>query len=197
MYVIVSIKAIGVYREGSSLTDKWWRWKRRSKWDEFSKEFDKLEKMVDGLVNDSTNDLAAKEEKKFLNPYVLGFSVSIGPDGKPQVRRFGSLQFSLQGEQMEKQYEPLLDILNCDKDIIVIAELFGVDRKDIKLCVSESTLRISVNTPERSFYKNLRLPAKVCADSMQTSYKNGVLEVRLKKASIKLLSIKKHLISGV
>jgi HSP20 family protein len=165
--------------------------------DEFSKEFNKLEKMVDDMVNDSTKSFVDKGEKKFPNPYVFGFSVSIGPDGKPQVHRFNSLQSPLQGAQMEKENEPLLDILDCNEEIVVIAELFGVDKKDVKLDVSDSTLSISVNTLERSFCKNLCLPAKVCTDSLQTSYKNGVLEVRLKKASRKLLSVKKHLISGV
>jgi HSP20 family protein len=180
------------------LTDKWWRWKKRSEWDEFFKEFDKLEKMVDGMVNDSAKDfIAEKEEKKFPNPYVFGFSVSIGPDGRPQVHRFGSLQSPLQGAQVEKENEPLLDVLDCKKEIIVTVELPSVDKKDIKLDVSESTLRISVDTPERSFYRNLCLPAKVRADSMQTTYKNGVLEVRLKKVSGRLLSMKKHLISGI
>jgi HSP20 family protein len=180
------------------LTDKWWRWKKRSEWDEFFKEFDKLEKMVDDIVEDSAKDFSAeKEEKKFPNPYVFGFSVSIGPDGRPQVHKFGSLQSPLQGAQVNKENEPLLDVLDCKKEIIVTAELPGVDNKDIKLDVSESTLKISVDTPERSFYKNLSLPAKVRADSMQTSYKNGVLEVHLKKISGRLLSMKKHIGSGV
>jgi HSP20 family protein len=178
------------------LTDKWWRWKKRSEWDEFFKEFEKLEKMVDGMVKDSAKDFE-KEERKFPNPYAFGFSVSISPDGRPQVQRFGSLQSHLQGAQVEKDNEPLLDVMDLKKEILVIAEFHGVDKDDIKLDVSESTLRISIDTPERSFYRNLCLPAKVHTDSIQTSYKNGVLEVRLKKTSGKLLTIKKHLISRV
>jgi len=179
------------------LTDKWGRWKKRSELDEFFKEIDRLEKTVDRIVNDSTRNFAGKEDRNFVNPYALGFSVSTSPDGKPQVHRFGSFQSPLQGAQLEKENEPLMDILDFKKEIIVIAELHGVNKKDIKLDVSESTLRISVDTTGGSFYKDLSLPTKVCADSMQTSYKNGVLEIRLKKASRKLFSIKKHLISGV
>lgn len=180
------------------MTDKWWRWKKRSEWDEFFKEFDKLEKMVDDLANDSAKDFfAEKEEKKFPNPYVFGFSVSLGPDGRPQVHRFGSLQSPLQGAEVEKESEPLVDVLDCRKEIVVVVELPGVDKKDIKLDASESSLKISVDTPERSFYKNLCLPAKVHAGSMQTSYKNGVLEVHLRKADRRLISMGKHLTSGV
>lgn len=180
------------------MTDKWWRWKKRSEWDEFFRGFDRLEKMVDNLANDSAKDFfAEKEEKKFSTPYVFGFSVSIGPDGKPQVHRFGSLHSSVQNERMDKESEPLVDIFDCRKEVIVVAELLGVDKNDVKLGASESALRISVDTPERSFYKNLCLPAKVHADSMQATYKNGVLEVHLKKACEKVISMKKHLALGV
>jgi HSP20 family protein len=178
------------------LTDKWWRWKKRSEWDEFSKEFDKLEKMVDDTANDSTKPPSEKEEKESAKPRPFGFSVSHGPAGKPQVHRFGSLQPPLQGTQIKRDDEPLLDILDCKREIIVIAELLGVNRNDVKLDLSEYSLRVSVDTPERSFYKVVRLPARVCAEFMQTSYKNGVLELRLKKASRKLL-MKNRLIPGV
>jgi HSP20 family protein len=181
-------------REGSTLTDKWWRWKKRSEWDEFFKEFDKLEKMVDDMANDSAKTFpTTKAENKFSNPYVFGFSVSVGPDGRPQVHRFGSLQSPLQGAEASKEREPLVDVLNGKKEIIVVAELPGVDEKDIKLDLYEFDLRISIDTPEKSFYKNLSLPAKVRSDSMRTSYKNGVLTVHLKKAGRRLAGIKKHL----
>ena len=178
------------------MTDKWWRWKRRSEWDEFFKEFDKLERMVDEMVDESTKGFAVKkEEKKFPNPYLFGFSVSIGPDGRPQVHKFGSLQSSLGMPRVKQENEPLLDVLNCKKEIIVTAELPSVEEKDIKLNPSESNLTISVDTPGKSFYRSLSLPARVRVDSMQISYKNGVLEVRLKKVGDGLLSVKKRLLS--
>lgn len=179
------------------MNEKWWRWKKRSEWDEFFKEFDKLEKMVDELMND-TADNAPKEqrERKLPNPYVLGFSVSIGPDGKPQVHKFGSLQSTMQGSEVREEREPLVDIVDDKKEVVVIAELPGVEKDDIKLDVTESTLKISVDTPERSYYKKLYLPAKVLCSSIKTGYKNGVLEVRLKKTGGKLVSVKNRLSSG-
>lgn len=179
------------------MNEKWWRWKKRSEWDEFFKEFDKLEKMVDNLVN-GTADHSSKEQggRKFLNPYVLGFSVSIGPDGKPQVHKFGSLQSSIQGSEIQEEREPLVDVLDDKKEVVIIAELPGVEKEDIKLNVTELSLRITVDTPDRSYYKKLYLPAKVQRTSVQKSCKNGVLEIRLKKAGGKLISVKKHLPSG-
>jgi HSP20 family protein len=179
------------------LNEKWWRWKKRSEWDEFFREFDKLEKMVDELMNGASDDVSRDQrERKFPNPYVLGFSVSIGPDGKPQVHKFGSLQSTMQGSEVPEEREPLVDVVDDKKEVVIIAELPGVEKEDIKLDVTESTLRISVDTPGRSYYKKLFLPAKVQNSSMKMGYKNGVLEVRLKKTGGKLVSVKNRLSSG-
>ena len=179
------------------MNEKWWRWKKRSEWDEFFKEFDKLEKMVDNLVDGAADDSSKVQgERKFPNPYVLGFSVSIGPDGKPQVHKFGSLQSSMQGSEIREEKEPLVDVLDDKTEVVIITELPGVEKEDIKLNVTELSLRITVDTPDRSYYKKLYLPAKVQRNSVQKSYKNGVLEIRLKKAGGKLISVKKHLSSG-
>lgn len=96
-----------------------------------------------------------------------------------------------------KEPEPLVDVLDEKKEIVVLADLPGMEKDDIKLDISESALQISVNTPNRSFYKNLILPAKVRVGSMQTTYRNGVLEVHLRKAGRPLVSIRKHLAAGV
>lgn len=176
------------------MNEKWWRWKKRSEWDEFFKEFDKLEKMVDELVDNTTSDSSkGQNARKLPNPYVLGFSVSIGPDGKPQVHKFGSLQYSIQGSAIREEREPLVDVLDEKKEIVIIAELPGVDKEDIKLDVTESSVKITVDTPERSYSKKLDLPSKVKQESLQTSYKNGVLEIRLRKIGRNLISVKKHL----
>jgi HSP20 family protein len=176
------------------VNEKWRRWKRRSQWDEFFKEFDKLERMVDDLANRTTNNLSEKnDERKFPNPYVLGFSVSIGSDGKPQVYKFGSSKPSSKDIEIREEREPLLDILENEKEVIIIAELPGFGKEDVKLDVTESTIKIIVNTPERSYYKKLYLPVKVQQNSLEKSYKNGVLELHLKKVDVKLISIKKRL----
>ena len=46
---------------------------------------------------------------------------------------------------------------------------------------TEDALTISVDTPQRKYYKEITLPAKVNAKEAKTEYKNGVLEVKLPK----------------
>jgi HSP20 family protein len=86
---------------------------------------------------------------------------------------------------IREEREPLVDIITTDDEVKICAELPGVEKKDIKLHGTEDTLTISVDTPERKYYKELELPGKVDPKSAKTRYKNGVLEVTLKKTKEK------------
>lgn len=114
-------------------------------------------------------------------PFVYGYSVKIGPDGKPEIREFGNVKPSRLGPQVKEEREPLVDIIETDGEIHVVAELPGVEKKDIKLHGTEDTLSISVDTPQRKYFKEVTLPAKVNVKGAKTEYKNGVLEVKIPK----------------
>jgi len=80
-----------------------------------------------------------------------------------------------------KQPEPLLDVLEKEDEVIVVVELPGLTKQDVKLQASENKLTISVDRPQKRYRRELDLPAEVDSRTIKTSYKNGVLEVRLKK----------------
>jgi HSP20 family protein len=109
------------------------------------------------------------------------------------VHKSGSLRPSFQDAKVGEEREPLLDTLENKEEVIIIAELPGVRNEDAKLDLTKPTIKIVVNTTERSYYKKLYLPAKVQQNSLEKSYRNGVLEIRLKKIGRKLVSVKKHL----
>jgi len=178
------------------LSEKWWKRKKRSHWDEFFEEFDKLEKMIDEMMNATFADSSTGQGRRsFSNPYVFGFSVSLGPDGKPRVRKFGTLQSTTQGSRFQEEREPLVDVMEDRKEIVIIAELPGIEKEDIKLDVTESSLTISVDTPERKYHRELFLPAKILKNSVRKRYKNGVLEVRLKKTRRNSFDVNKYSLS--
>jgi HSP20 family protein len=114
-------------------------------------------------------------------PFVYGYSVKIGPDGKPEIREFGNVKPSRLGPQVREEREPLVDVMETDGEVHVVAELPGVEKNDIKLHGTEDTLTISVDTPQRKYYKEITLPAKVKVKEAKTQYKNGVLEVTMPK----------------
>ena len=118
---------------------------------------------------------------KEWGPFVYGYSIKIGPDGKPEIREFGNVKPSRFGPKVKEEREPLVDIVETDGEIHVVAELPGVEKEDIKLHGTEDTLTISVDTPQRKYHKEITLPAKVNVKEAKTQYKNGVLEVKLPK----------------
>lgn len=118
-----------------------------------------------------------------MGPFVYGYSITIGPDKKPIIREFGNIKPSAMrpGLDVKEVREPLVDVISTNGEIKVIAELPGVEKNDIKLHSTETTLTIDVDTPERKYHKDVDLPAEVDASKAKTAYKNGVLEVTLPK----------------
>ncbi len=164
------------------MSDRWWRRKKRkhrSPWFNMFDESDRLEKMMDEMMQKVY--ATSSRRKGLYGPYVYGFSMSLGPDGKPVIREFGNVRKSRFGSEINDEREPLVDIMDEDEDVVVVAELPGVERDDIELHTTRDELVISVDAPKRRFHKELRVPARVDPNSAVASYKNGVLEVRLKK----------------
>ncbi|MCD6445183.1 Hsp20/alpha crystallin family protein [Candidatus Bathyarchaeota archaeon] len=153
--------------------------------------FREMEKMMEEEFKSFTSRLPKdyiKERKlpdgstvREFGPFVYGYSVKIGPDGKPEIREFGNVKPSALGPRIKEEREPLVDIVETDREVHVVAELPGVEKNDIKLHGTEDTLTISVDTPQRKYYKEVKLPVKVDVKKAKTTYKNGVLEVRLPK----------------
>jgi HSP20 family protein len=92
---------------------------------------------------------------------------------------------------------PRVDIKEEDKEIIVSAELPGMDQKDIDLTVSNDSVRISgerrheKEEEEKGFYRHERfcgsfdrvidLPAEVDENKAEAEFSKGVLTIRLPK----------------
>jgi HSP20 family protein len=118
---------------------------------------------------------------KEFGPFVYGYSMKIGPDGKPEIQQFGNIKKSLKGPEVKEEREPLVDVVDTNGEIRVVAELPGVEKTDIKLHGTEDSLEINVDTEQNKYYKEVKLPAKVNVREAKSTYKNGVLEVIIPK----------------
>ncbi len=145
----------------------------------FSEEFKEIEKVVPkGLVRERILPNGTKERE--IGPIVYGYSITVGPDGKPVIREFGNVRRgrSISG-QIKEEREPLVDIVTSDNEVRIIAELPGVQKEDINLTLSQGKLVISVETESRKYYKEVELPNNVDAEKATSRYNNGILEVTL------------------
>jgi HSP20 family protein len=119
--------------------------------------------------------------KKEIGPIVYGYSVTIGPDGKPVVREFGNVR-SGEGKPLkaiQDKREPLVDVVSSGKDVRVIAEMPGVNKEDINVTVNEKSVVISVDREDRGYFKELELPGVVEPKGARSNYNNGILEVTI------------------
>ena len=146
----------------------------------FSEQFKDFEKeLPKNLVRESTTPEGGV--KKEIGPFVYGYSVTIGPDGKPVVREFGNVK---SGEErpfkaIQDKREPLVDVISSGTDLRVIAEMPGVNKEDINVTVNERAMTISVDKEDRGYYKKLDLPGIVDPKGARSTYNNGILEVTI------------------
>jgi len=175
---------------------EWFRKRRPSKdpfFGDMDEMFHEMEKMMDEELKKFTQKVPkeyVKERKlpddstvKELGPFVYGYSMKIGSDGKPEIQKFGNIKKGLKGTPLVKEErEPLVDIVETNSDVHVVVELPGVEKSDIKLQGTEDSLEIAVDNPQYKYYKEVKLPVKVKVKEANSSYKNGVLEVVLPKS---------------
>jgi len=146
----------------------------------FTEQFKNIEKEIPkNLVRERR--LSDGSTRREIGPIVYGYSVTIGPDGRPVIREFGNVKRGAgqPWKGIQDKREPLVDIVTSDKSINLIAEIPGVRREDIDLTVNEQKAIISVDTESRKYFKELDLPELVRPEGAKSSYNNGILEVTL------------------
>ncbi|MDR0797715.1 MAG: Hsp20/alpha crystallin family protein [Nitrososphaerota archaeon] len=78
--------------------------------------------------------------------------------------------------------KPLIDVFQENNWITIIAEIAGFNKESFKINVKDKKITLSAKSKERRYYKSLNLPKVVIPSDIHTTFKNGVLEIKLKKA---------------
>jgi HSP20 family protein len=97
----------------------------------------------------------------------------------------------------EGEWMPSVDVSETAKEIIVNAEVPGVEAKDIDVSLNGNVLTIKgernreheeneenfhrIERSYGSFYRSLQLPSEVDGDRIKATYKKGVLRISLPK----------------
>ena len=93
---------------------------------------------------------------------------------------------------------PAVDMEETDNEVIVKAEMPGLDPKDFQISLTENTLTIKGEKKEEqeekkrnyhmverrygSFYRSIPLPCPINSDKVEAKYKKGILEITFPKA---------------
>jgi len=112
---------------------------------------------------------------------VFGFSIKTAVGGKPVVESFGNIKKTPQGPKIEEEREPITDVFDEKEEVVVMVEMPGISKEGISIDLKGDILTIKAVNGHRGYYKEVLLPSKVRPETRTSSYKNGVLEVRIKK----------------
>jgi HSP20 family protein len=166
-------------------------------------QFEEMRREMERMFEDQFKDMQTKAPKDLIRedetpegrkvremgPFVYGYSMTIGPDGKPRVREFGNIRSPLAGfglgasnrPLISSEREPLADITITDKEVKVVFEMPGVNKEHIKINVNDNSVEVNSNDPQRKYHEVIDLPPEVNIETAKSTYKNGILEIIFNK----------------
>lgn len=115
---------------------------------------------------------------------VYGFSIKTGLGDKgPRVEPFGNIRKDEEGKlvAVHEIREPMVDLFDEPTRLLIVAEVPGLEEKNVHLELQDDILVISTEKGDPNYRKELLLPASYSPDKMSFQCRNGVLEIVLKK----------------
>jgi HSP20 family protein len=111
---------------------------------------------------------------------VYGINIRTLADGRPSVQPFGNIRKTPKGPVVEEVREPIVDVFDEAEEIHIVAEMPGIEEKDINLDINGDILNISSEGEKRKYQKEILLSRPAKKDDMTWTYKNGILEIKMK-----------------
>jgi len=160
-----------------------WGIRPRSFEDMIDKEFAEAEDMLNRMFR-TVREINPLDLASSNAPYYYAYQITVGPDGKPNVREFGNIRPSAKGliEQAGVR-APLVDTAIDEKHNIlrVTAEMPGVNKEDIKLNVSGKYVTIHAEKGDKKYHADIPVDVELAdSSSAKATYTNGVLELNIK-----------------
>ncbi|MBU2639277.1 MAG: Hsp20/alpha crystallin family protein [Nanoarchaeota archaeon] len=116
---------------------------------------------------------------------------------RPSVRLLKEDGKELMRKPLSKLMQPITDVSMKGNDIVARFDMPGMDKKDIILKITEDYIEVRAErktsssvkkkgiyqamSSSKRYYRIIPFPTKVDCNSAKASYKNGVLEVKVKK----------------
>ncbi|MBT8242317.1 MAG: Hsp20/alpha crystallin family protein [Nitrosopumilus sp.] len=147
----------------------------------FDSEFDRIfKRMSNSFFNIDDIFEEFKGNGSETGPYYYGYTMTVGPDGKPVVKEYGNVKPGILPTSETR--EPLVDTIVDEKEKVLklIAEMPGVEKSDVKIVVENKTVDLSAEHGDKKYHAKVPVQHKVDEDSVKASYKNGVLQIIFK-----------------
>ena len=184
--------------------DEWFRrwspWgigRRTTAGENIFREFEEMRRDMERMFEETVRDIdripkelireyetPAGGKVREIGPLVYGYSVTVGPDGKPKVRQFGNVRTlgGMTPPGLTSEREPLADVITTDKDVKVTVEMPGISKQDIKIKAYDGSLEVSTTeTAPKKYRRFIELPPDADVETAKSTYTNGILEITFNK----------------
>jgi HSP20 family protein len=183
--------------------DEWFRrWSpwgagRRGAGENIFREFEEMRRDMERMFEETLRDIDKVPKElireydaptggrvREVGPLVYGYSMIIGPDGKPKVKQFGNIRTlgGMTPPALTAEREPLSDVITTEKDIKVTVEMPGISKQDIKINAYDGSVEVStVETAAKKYRRFIELPPDADLETAKSTYTNGILEITFKK----------------
>ena len=124
---------------------------------------------------------------KEVGPMVYGYSMTIGPDGRPKVREFGNVKrpsgFGIKGlrPEISGEMEPMIDVVSTEKEVKVTVEMPGISKENIRINAYDNVVEVKSEDPQRKYHKAIELPEEADIETAKSKFNNGILEITFEK----------------
>ena len=163
--------------------------------DDMHREMNRMFNVFNDLSKNAPKELVREYETseggkvREVGPIVYGYSMTIGPDGKPHVKEFGNVKAgkNIAGQyldakpQISAEREPLSDITTTEKEVKLVLEMPGIKKEDIKINAYDEAIEVIADNPQRKYHKTIDLPEDIDIETARSTYNNGILEVTFDK----------------
>jgi HSP20 family protein len=113
---------------------------------------------------------------------VYGFSVKVGGLGGEEVKvePFGNLRRDEEsGETVVQEVrEPVVDIFEEDDHTLIVAEMPGIRKSDVRLDVKDDLLTVHAEHGDKKYRKEILLPKSYPSEKMVVSCNNGIVKIK-------------------
>jgi HSP20 family protein len=157
--------------------------------------FDDMTREMERDFEESFKDIESKGPKELIReyetpeggkvrevgPFVYGYSITIGPDGKPRVKEFGNVKsrmgrgLSFYKPMMSSEREPRSDVSVTGKEVKVLVEMPGVPKDKIKVNARQDKVEIVSEDPQRRYHEIVEIPLKPILKQLDPRTTTGYL----------------------
>ena len=132
---------------------------RSTFFDEVLTDFSKMKEELELLERQAPKELVSEYKEsdgtkvRKIGPIVYGYSMTVGPDGKPVIREFGNVKRG---------------------------QIYGLNA-DVKIDAYDNTVEVRSLEPTRKYHKLIDLPTEADVKTARSKYNNGILEITFDK----------------